>query len=96
MRKTLLTLLVFVFSAFFVFAQVPQNVETATRYRGNINKKVLKQAVSNRVISKIDEIQTGIYDKKSNAQLEDLGSRYGWLRSDAQLEDLGSRYGWLR
>ena len=31
---------------------------------------------------------------KSNAQLEELGSRYAWSKSNAQLEELGSRYAW--
>ncbi len=95
MRKSILTLFVFVLSAFVVFAQVPQNVETASRYRSNVKKTTYKTVANNSIMS-IDIVQKNINEKKSNAQLEDLGTRYGWSRSNAQLEDLGTRYGWSR
>ena len=78
-----------------MFAQSSSNVEEASRFRGNqavvsINANNISSTVT------VNEVNGNLLQNKSNAQLEELGSRYQWGRSNAQLEELGSRYQWGR
>ena len=78
-------------------AQVADNVEKATRYRVvqdnimTVSESQVSSITSDQILS--DAINV---DLRSNAQLDELGSRYGWTRSGSQLDELGSRYGWTR
>jgi hypothetical protein len=78
------------------YAQVA-NVEKATRYR------VTQDNIITVPETHVSSLQSDEYlndaikvDFRSNSQLEELGSRYGWSRSSTQLDELGSRYGWSR
>src|SRR4030065_2604905 len=76
------------------YAQVA-NVEKATRYRVTQDNIItvpethVSSFISDECLN--DAIKV---DFRSNSQLEELGSRYGWSRSSTQLDELGSRYGW--
>ena len=78
------------------YAQVA-NVEKATRYR--VNQDNIIAVPETHVSSSFSDeyLNDAInVDFRSNSQLEELGSRYGWTRSSSQLDELGSRYGWTR
>ncbi len=72
------------------FAQV----EEAVRYRVQGNATLVEQQIS--VSNSIETTENMILQNRSNSQLEELGSRYGWVKSGSQLEELGSRYGWVK
>ena len=73
------------------FAQSLNNVEQAVRYHTNIIVTALNQSISSTAIEYV-----AVADTRSNSQLEELGSKYGWCRFNSQLEELGSKYGWAR
>ena len=91
-------------------AQVPDNVEKAQRNRiaydkVTVEKSYIKSteqsqwnmlALENRSSSQVQELGSRYGWIRSNSQLDELGSRYGWIRSNSQLDELGSRYGWIR
>jgi hypothetical protein len=78
-------------------AQTADNVDQAVRYRIS-EDNMTTFAETNSFTSEVAEHQVDlrVLDHYSNTQLEQLGSRYGWVRSSAQLDELGSRYGWVR
>jgi hypothetical protein len=74
-----------------VIGQSVDNVESAERFR---DFKSAPQIESTTAIQNCDLYILRVLDHKSSAQLEELGSRFGWGKSNAQLEALGSRFGW--
>ena len=78
-------------------AQVADNVDEATRFRVSVdNITTVAKQNTNTSIAEVNPSDVRILDNRSNFQLEELGSRYGWVRSNSQLNELGSRYGWVR
>ena len=80
-----------------VLAQVAGNVEQATRYRvteDNISTAAEHHQFNSSTVQNVGDLR--ILANRSNSQLDELGSRYGWVRSSSQLDELGSRYGWVR
>ncbi|RKY94370.1 MAG: hypothetical protein DRQ01_02510, partial [Ignavibacteriae bacterium] len=78
-------------------AQVADNVDEATRFRVSVdNITTVANQNTNTSIAEVNPSDVRILDNRSNFQLEELGSRYGWVRSNSQLNELGSRYGWVR
>ena len=91
-------------------AQVPENVEKAQRNRIDNDKITVEKSyiqsteqsqwnilsLENRSSSQLQELGSRYGFLRTNSQLEELGSRYGFLRTNSQLDELGSRYGFLR
>ena len=77
-------------------AQVADNVNEATRYR--VAQDNITAIAESHNLSSFEVTQTDlqVLESRSNAQLDELGSRFGWVRSSSQLEELGSRFGWVR
>ncbi|MEO8399076.1 MAG: hypothetical protein ABI550_04575, partial [Ignavibacteriaceae bacterium] len=73
-----------------LFAQSPKNVDEATRFRGNQEVSTIQANNINTTFTQ-SEVSGNLLQNRSNAQLEELGSRYAWGKSNAQLEELGSR-----
>ena len=86
MRKLILSLILSGVLCIAGFAQSLDNVEQAVRYHANIDAATLSQPYSSSII-------VSAVDSKSNSQLSELGSIYGWTRSNSQLNELGSIYG---
>ena len=96
MRYILSVLLAGVLS-FTGLAQVADNVDEATRFRVTVdNITTVAKQNSNTSIAEVNLSDVRILDNRSNFQLDELGSRHGWVRSDSQIEELGSRHGWVR
>ena len=97
MRKLTLTFVLLSCVVIAGYAQVSENVEQAVRFRVNTEVTV-NSTVQNTDISVLrgEELVIPVLENRSNAQLEELGSRYGWLKSNSQIDELGSRYGWLK
>ncbi|MEJ2272104.1 MAG: hypothetical protein P8X91_06440 [Candidatus Bathyarchaeota archaeon] len=96
MRLFVLTLLV---GGLFIsgYAQVANNVEKSTRYRVvQDNIMTVSESQTSSITSEQNLNEAISVDLRSNSQLDELGSRYGWTRSGSQLDELGSRYGWTR
>ena len=89
MRKLILSLIISGVLCIAGFAQSLDNVEHAVRYHANTYAATLNQPYSS-------TINVAILDNRSNSQLSELGSVYGWTRSNSQLSELGSVYGWTR
>ena len=89
MQKSLIVLMLFVIS-FASFAQV----EEAVRYRVQGETTLIEQQVS--VSHSGESTDNMILQNRSNTQLEELGSRYIFVRSGSQLDELGSRYIFVR
>ncbi len=91
-------------------AQVPGNVEKAQRNRIDKDKVTVeksyiksseqsewnKLALESRSSAQLQELGSRYGFVRSNSQLDELGSRYGFVRSNSQLDELGSRYGFVR
>ncbi len=78
-------------------AQVADNVDEATRFRVTVdNMTTVAKQNSNTSIAEVNPTDVRILDNRSNFQLNELGSRHGWVRSNSQLEEQGSRHGWVR
>jgi len=75
-------------------AQVPDNVEKAQRNR--IDKDKITVEKSYIQSTEQSEWNTLALESRSSVQLQELGSRYAWVRSNSQLDELGSRYAWVR
>ena len=60
-----------------MFAQSSSNVEEASRFRGN---QAVVTIEANNISSTVavSEVNGNLLQNKSNAQLEELGSRYAW------------------
>ena len=78
-------------------AQTLSNVEQAVRYRvvQNVSSDAGNISQANSAITDY-ETAVPLLVSKSASQLEELGSRYGFVKSDAQLQELGSRYGFVK
>jgi len=86
---------IFMFVLLFALAAISfAQVEEAVRYRVQGDATLVEQQIS--VSSTNESSDNLILQNRSNAQLEELGGRYGWTRSSSQLEELGGRYGWTR
>ena len=96
MRKTFLFFTILVLSSVLLVGQTLQNVQQSNRYRSTQDKTNFIFSTKSAVNTTVDEGTIVSIDKKSSAQLEELGTRYGWSRSNSQLEELGTRYGWSR
>ena len=94
MLKTMLFFLLLAVFAISGTAQVPNNVEKAQRNR------IVKDnvTVEKSYIQTFEQSQWNMLslENRSSSQIQELGSRYGWIRSNSQLDELGSRYGWIR
>ena len=75
-------------------AQVPENVEKAQRNRIDKDKITVEKSY----IQSSEQSYWNILalESRSSSQLQELGSRYGFVRSNSQLDELGSRYGFVR
>ncbi|MFZ0455862.1 MAG: hypothetical protein WAM24_19095, partial [Ignavibacteriaceae bacterium] len=89
MRKLILSLILSGVLCIAGFAQSLDNVEQAVRYRANIDAATLSQPYSSSIL-------VSVIDNRTNSQIEDLGSIFGWTRSNSQVEGLGSIFGWTR
>ncbi len=80
------------------YAQVADNVQKADRYRVTQDNRIITVSKTHASSSNGEDFLNDAIkvEFRSNSQLEELGSRYGWTRSSSQLEELGSRYGWTR
>ena len=80
------------------YAQVADNVQKADRYRATQDSRIITVSETHALSSNGEDFLNDAVkvEFRSNSQLEELGSRYGWSRSGTQLEELGSRYGWSR
>ena len=90
MQKSILLFVVLFALIATSFAQV----EEAVRYRVQGEATLLEQQVS--VSNEVETADNMILQNRSNSQLEELGSRYGFVKSSSQLEELGSRYGFVK
>ena len=91
-------------------AQVPDNVEKAQRNRIAKDKITVEKsyiqsteqsegnmlALESRSSSQLQELGTRYGFVRSNSQLDELGTRYCFVRSNSQLDELGTRYGFVR
>lgn len=94
MLKTVLFFLLLAVFAVSSTAQVPDNVEKAQRNRIAQDKITVEKSYIQS--SEQSEGNMLALESRSSAQLQELGTRYGWVRSNSQLDELGSRYGWVR
>ena len=80
------------------YAQVAENVQKADRYRVTQDNRIITVSETHVLSSNNEEFLNDAVkvEFRSNSQLDELGSRYGWSRSGTQLDELGSRYGWSR
>ena len=80
------------------YAQVADNVQKADRYRVTQDNRIITVSETHTSSSISEEFLNDAIkvEFRSNLQLEELGSRYGFTRSSSQLEELGSRYGFTR
>ena len=96
MLKTIFTLLLL--GAFVLSAQASSpikknNVEQAVRFQVIQNTRTAQFDNSTRTRTVAYDVRTRTIVDNSSAQLENLGSVYGFGKSSAQLENLGSVYG---
>jgi len=110
MLKNMLFYLLLAVFAISANAQVPDNVEKAQRNRISKDKIMVEKSyiqsseqaswniltLENRASAQLQELGTRYGWVRSNSQLDELGTRYGWVRSNSQLDELGTRYGWVR
>jgi hypothetical protein len=80
------------------YAQVAENVQKADRYRVTQDNRIITVSETHASSSNSEDFLNDAVtvEFRSNSQLEELGSRYGFARSSSQLEELGSRYGFAR
>jgi hypothetical protein len=77
------------------YAQTMNNVvEEAVRYRVPQTSVQLHNSANSSETVDIQNI--AVLESRSSAQIQELGSRYGFSRSGSQLDELGSRYGFSR
>ena len=97
MRILILSLVIFGGLFFSGIAQIADNVDQAVRYRiSEDNITAVTESHNNTSILEENHSDMRVLEQRSNAQLEELGSLYGWVRSSTQLDELGSLYGWVR
>src|SRR3972149_1786866 len=75
-------------------AQVPDNVEKAQRNRIAKDKITVEKSY----IQSTEQSEGNMLalESRSSSQLQELGTRYGFVRSNSQLDELGTRYGFVR
>ena len=110
MKKQHITLVLFVLLFGTLLAQTPNNVERASRFQvvqefalqgvadnlGSSDISSVNNDITLKISSEVENLASRYGYIRSNSQLENLGSRYGFTRSNAQIENLGSRYGFTR
>ncbi len=94
MRKTLFIGVIIVGAFVSGYAQTMNNVEEAVRYRVPQDAVQFESSAISGTIDKMESIV--VLESRSSAQIQELGSRYGFTRSGSQLDELGSRYGFTR
>ena len=94
MLKALLSAIILVGVYSLGYAQTVNNVEEAVRYR--VPQNVVQLNNSANSSETVDILNIAVLESKSSAQIQELGSRYGYTRSNSQLDELGSRYGYTR
>jgi len=94
MLKALFPAIILVGVCLSVNAQTMNNIEEAVRYR--IPQVTVQLDNSSNSSETVDIQNIAILESKSSAQIQELGSRYGYSRSNSQLDELGSRYGYSR
>src|SRR3970040_2192007 len=94
MLKALFSAIILVGVCSFGYAQTMNNVEEAVRYR--VPQKAVQHHNSANSSETVDIQNIAVLESKSSAQIQELGSRYGYSRSNSQLDELGSRYGYTR
>ena len=99
MSRTIFTLLLL--GAFMISAQASSpikknNVEQAVRYQVIQNRRTVQFNNFTRTRTITSDTRTRTLVDNSSAQLENLGSSYGWSKSNSQLDNLGSSYGWSK
>jgi len=74
------------------------NIEEAVRHRHiqTTNQLETSDAAITTSPRHVESATIVTLQNKSAAQLEELGSRYGFIKSTSQLEELGSRYGFIK
>ena len=93
---TLLLLGVFVLS---VQAKGPiqkNNIEKAARYQIIQNTRTVEFNKVNRTRTRTNELRTNTIVLNSSAQVDNLGSSYGYSKSNSQVDNLGSSYGYSK
>ncbi|GAB4297418.1 MAG: hypothetical protein Kow0098_21580 [Ignavibacteriaceae bacterium] len=78
------------------YAQVTSDVEEAVRFRVVTEQTTSIEGISIDAVTSSESSINAVIENRSNAQLEELGSRFGFIRSNSQLEELGSRFGFIR
>ena len=99
MLKTIFTLLllcVFVLSAQASSPIKKNNVEQAVRFQVIQNSRTAQFDNSTRTRTVAYDVRTRTFVDNSSAQLENLGSVYGYSKSNTQLDNLGSVYGYTK
>ena len=76
------------------YAQTMNNVEESVRYRVPQDAVQLQNSANSS--ETVDIRNIAVLESKSSAQLQELGSVYGFSRSGSQLDELGSVYGFSR
>jgi len=95
MKKSILLAGIILLLASSVWAQSTAIIEQAVRYRVIQNVETIPgDNPDAKFVQPTGLDKYNVIESKSSAQIEELGSRYGWTISNAQLEQLGSRYGW--
>ena len=72
------------------------NVEKAVRFRTTQSNSEIVNTNAAVNFNTEDFSKLVVLQTKSSVQLEELGSRWGWIKSTSQLEELGSRWGWIK
>ena len=93
---TLLLLGVFVIS---VQAKDPiqkNNIQKAARYQVIQNNRTVEFNNDTRTRTRTNELRTRTFVDNSSAQVDNLGSSYGYSKSNTQVDNLGSSYGYSK
>ncbi len=90
MQKSILLIIMLFALIVTSFAQV----EEAVRYRVPGEATLIEQQVS--VSNSVETTDNMILQNRSNSQLDELGSRYVFIKSNSQLDELGSRYVFIK
>jgi len=92
MKNTVSSIILFLAISINLFSQ--GNVEVAKRTRIQ-NPNMDMNSLTNEIQIENNEIipTASIYQNSNNAQVEDLGNRWGFNTNNSQVEDLGNRWG---
>ena len=93
MKRLLPVIILSLIVAGSVTAQIETNVEQAERFRVVQEVPTIEGNALDNLTSQDVHLTSRVMLYKSNSQLEQLGTTYGWTLSNSQLEQLGSRFG---